>query len=85
MLVNVWDYTLKRALEQFIRPKFEPDDHTRVEFVAMQAQEGDKHTIHIGRSRWMCTLLLQAGVAYIARSNPMEMELRFPVAPVHVN
>ena len=51
----------------------------------MQAREGDKHTIYIGRSCWMRTLLLQTGVAYIARSNLTEMGLCFPVATVHVN
>ena len=54
---------LNKIIWQFIRPTLEPADRTRVEFVAMQEREGDKHTIHIGRARWMRTLLLQTGVA----------------------
>ena len=54
---------LNKIFQQFIRPKLEPADRTRVEFVVMQSQEGDKHTIHIGRACWMRTVLLQTGVA----------------------
>ena len=93
MLVNVYILRLNTSIQQFIRPntismvlltrwlhtsRVRSDVSTR----------GDKHTIHDNRrATCHCRMRMlhptKTGVSQIARSDPMEIRSRFPVAPVH--
>ena len=95
MLVNVYILRLNTIIQQFIRPNtiamvlLTSWSHTS-RVCSDVSTRGDKHTIHDSR-RAMCHCRMRTlhptktGVAQIARSDPMEMISRFPIAPVHDN
>ena len=95
MLVNVYVLRLNTSIQQFIRPNIiamvllTSWSHTS-KVRSNVSTRGDKHTIHDDR-RATCHCRMRTlhptktGVAQIARSDPMEMRSRFPIAPVHNN
>ena len=95
MLVNVYVLRLNTSIQQFIRPNIitmvllTSWSHTS-RVCSDVSTRGDNHTIHNDRRatcycRMRTLHITKTGVAYIARSDPMEMRSRFPVAPVHNN
>ena len=95
MLVNVYVLCLNTRIQQFIIPRtiviviLTMWSHTS-QVLGNVSTRGDKHTIHDYRRATchcrMCTLHpKKTGVAQIARSDPVEMRSRFPVAPVNNN
>ena len=95
MLVNVYVLRLNTSIQQFIIT----NNITMVILTSWShtsrvrrylSTRGDKHTVHDDRQdtchcRMRTLHPAKTGVAQIARSDPMEMRSRFPVAPVHDN
>ena len=95
MLVNVYVLRLNTSIQQFIRPNIIAMVLLNIWSHTSRVRSdvstwGDNHTIHDNR-RATCHCRIRTlhptktGVAQIARSDPMEMISRFPVAPVHDN
>ena len=92
-LVNVYVLRLSTSIQQFIRPNTTAMVlliswlHTSW-FSSDVSTQGYKHTIHNDiRATCHCRMRTlhpkKTGVTQIARSDPMEIRSRFPVAPVH--
>ena len=95
MIVNVYVLRLNTSIQQLIKHNtivivlLTSWLHTSLVRSGVSTR-GDKHTIHdYRRATFHCRMrtlhTTKTGVAHIARSDPMEMRSRFPVAPVHDN